>query len=91
METTVGFLESGPGIKSSERLKSLVIVLATLAFIFGYCIWLQKEPTTEFNFLVLIMLMAGVTPTGLKKIAEIRAGKMPSKEKVVVEKTSSES
>lgn len=84
MKTLIGFFEEKPGVKSSERLKSFLIVLATLAFIYCFVIWLKKDPTTEFNFLVLIMFMAGVAPTGLRKIAEIRAGVLPKNESTIV-------
>jgi len=78
MKTTIGFLEEKPGVKSSERLKSVLIVICTILLIYGNVWWNSKEPTTEFNFLVLIMFTAGLIPTGLKKIAEIRAG-VPAK------------
>ena len=74
MKTTVGFLEEKPGVKSSERLKSVLLVVSTIAFVFCWVIYKGNEPSTEFTFLVLVLLLAGVTPSGLRKIAEIRAG-----------------
>lgn len=74
MDTETGYLESNPGRKSSERLKSFLIVIATIALIFFYVGIKEHEPSTEFNFLVLIMFTAGLAPTALKKIVEIRAG-----------------
>lgn len=69
-----GFLEEKPGVKSSERLKSILTLIFFFVFVWGYLIYKDKEITTEFNFLAGLILVAAFTPTAIKKIVEIRTG-----------------
>lgn len=84
-----GFFEEKPGVKSSERLKSFLMLLFFCGFVWGYLIYKGKDITTEFNFLAGLILIAAFTPTTLKKIAEIRSGIAPSP-KTTVQESSSE-
>lgn len=86
-QNNTGFFEERPGVKSSERLKSILTLGFFFAFVWGYLIWKDNEISTEFNFLAGLILVAAFTPTTLKKIAEIRSGIAP---KTTVQESSSE-
>ena len=69
MAEKVGFFEEAPGVKSSTRLYSGVMLLFFIAW---NMMWISKgkEITDSFIILDLIFLLAIFAPKYLQKIAE---------------------
>ena len=75
MKNSVGFLEEKPGIKSSTRLKSFIL-LAALIFL-DWLIMRRSgfEITTAFTSFNFVLLLGIFTPQYLHKIIELKSGK----------------
>ena len=71
MKTTVGFFEEAPGIKSSTRLNSFILLFAFIGF---NALWLQGGNDITGNLLMLdTLLLVGVfAPKYMHKIAETK-------------------
>ena len=65
-----GFLEEAPGIKSSIRLMSFIVLLYTLAFIWGHVIINHQPIDANFIALVTLMFTAAFVPKVLQKGSE---------------------
>lgn len=77
MEKT-GFFEEKPGVKSSTRLNSFILLLAFIGF---NAMWLYGGNDLTGNLLLLdALLLVGVfTPKYLHKLAESKIGAIPPK------------
>jgi hypothetical protein len=65
-----GFLEESPGVKSSIRLMSLIVLLFTLGFVYMHVIYNRQPIDANFIALVTLLLTAAFVPKVLQKNSE---------------------
>lgn len=78
MEKT-GFFEERPGVKSSTRLNSFILLLAFIGFNF---MWLYGGNDLSGNLILFdaLMLVGIFAPKHLAKIVEAKVGSIPPKQ-----------
>ena len=69
-----GFFEEAPGVKSSSRLSSIVLLMLFCVLNF---MWVKggNDLSSNFLFLDLLLLIGIFTPRYLHKLAELKLGK----------------
>jgi len=72
MEKKTRFLEEAPGVKSSQRLMSFILLIGLLGFdiIWSLSVDFQAGMLLEFGTFNLMMLVGVFTPKYLHKLAE---------------------
>lgn len=65
----IGFFEESEGVKSSTRLQSMVLLLATIGFDFMWA--MDNDITGNFIMLNGLLLVASFAPKYLHKLAEV--------------------
>lgn len=76
MEDKTGFLEEKPGVKSSTRLYSLLLLI--FLFIFDIALVVSNGGELDYNFIFFnfVALLGVFTPKALHKIAEMKLNKL---------------
>ena len=76
----VGFFEEKPGVKSSTRLNSFILLLFFMAF--NISLSLATGFVIDYNFILfnLVLLIGVFAPKYLHKIAETKFGSTEKKE-----------
>jgi len=79
METKTGFFEEAPGVRSSTRLNSFILLLFFCAI---NIMWIYGKNSIDGNWLLfdMLLLVAIYTPKYLHKLVEARFGE-PEKSK----------